>query len=170
MNSFELKWVPSMSGSISKLPPLIQSNVLRALHDGALEMQRISQEKYLTGPRPDKLAIKTGLLRSRVLGIMSGTGGDPSVFGSITLGVSGIKYARIHELGGIIHHPGSQARNFPYMVFFWKKRGFWARFKKTGPHDIPIPQRAYLQPAFEESLPRVKMLIQLAVDKAYRDS
>jgi len=133
-------------------------------------MESVSQMKYLSGPRPDILAVKTGLLRKRVLGIMSGTGGDPTVFGSITLGVSGIKYAAIHELGGTIHHPGSQARNFPYMVFFWKKRGFWARFRKTGPHDIPIPQRAYLQPAFEASLPRVKLLIQAAVDRAYRDS
>jgi len=170
-NSFELKFVlPPGTSAISRLPPLIQSNVIRALKDGMLIAERISKTQYLSGPRPEKLAVKTGLLRSRVLGILAGTGGDPKVFASGVLGVSGVIYARIHELGGITKPHPIEARNKPRLVFFWKKKGIWMSIRKVSHPGSRIPARPYLRPAFDQAKPSIENLIQLAINKAYKDS
>jgi phage gpG-like protein len=62
-----------------------------------------------------------------------------------------VPYARIHELGGTINHPGGT----PYkvlddkrVVFVNKRDG--ADLPKTRAHDIKIPARPYLKPAFIE--------------------
>lgn len=60
-----------------------------------------------------------------------------------------IPYARIHEFGGTINHPGGT----PYYIkdgelrFVRKANG--ARFPKTKPHPIEIPARPYITPAME---------------------
>jgi len=69
-----------------------------------------------------------------------------------------LKYARIHELGGTINHPGGT----PYIVTAngavflsrakaanLEQRGFWVG--KTKPHPIKMPRRPYLVPALEEA-------------------
>lgn len=171
MTSFELKWInPPGGNSISKLPPLVQSNVLRALRDGILYAEKISQEKYLTGPRPERLGVVTGLLRKRVRGLLSGTGGDSSIFASATLGVSGVKYARIHELGGTTPAHTIEAKNVPMLKFFWKKKGIWMKIRKVNHPGSHIPARPYLEPALLEARPNIERLIQAAIDKAYKDS
>jgi phage gpG-like protein len=60
-----------------------------------------------------------------------------------------VPYARIHELGGTIKHPGGT----PYKViggrtvFVSKREG--ADLPRTAPHDIKIPARPYLGPGYK---------------------
>lgn len=60
-----------------------------------------------------------------------------------------VPYARIHEFGGTINHPGGT----PFFIkdgqlrFVRKANG--ARFAKTKPHPIVIPARPYITPALE---------------------
>ena len=66
---------------------------------------------------------------------------------------SKLPYAAIHEFGGIINHPGSME------VQAWRgSKGELVVTRGTKPHPIPIPQRAYLNPALkalEKELPKL---------------
>lgn len=77
----------------------------------------------------------------------TGTGTSFSFQWGIDLEV--VPYARIHEFGGTINHPGGT----PYYIkdgelrFVRKANG--ARFPKTKPHPIEIRARPYITPALE---------------------
>jgi hypothetical protein len=174
LSTFYLKFIlPSSESSLTRLPALIQANVFKALQQGMMLAEQTSQTKYLTGPRPDRLAVVTGLLRSSV---KSGAylGGDPGVFatGTLTAGMAGdsIKYAAIHEHGGITPPHLIEARNVPYLKFFWKKKGVWFRGRSVNHPGSRIPARPYLRPALVDSLPVIEDLIKAAIDRAYKDS
>jgi len=147
---FEL---PEWDDRITDLPKRIQNNVFEALQQGMELTAGVAQTKYLSGPRPTKLAVVTGLLRSSV---KAGAylGGEEGAFatGTLTAGQSGmIKYATIHEFGGVIDHPGAETSgNQKKMRFFWKKTNTWVITRYVRPHKIPIPARPYLGPAMEE--------------------
>ena len=70
---------------------------------------------------------------------------------TVTYG-SRVPYARIHEYGGTIRHPGGT----PYfikngeLIFVRKRNPIAARLPKTKPHPIRIPARPYLTPALRE--------------------
>lgn len=166
--------LPPGKNAIDNLPPLIQANVFKALQDGMALASQITQENYLTGPRPDKLAVVTGRLRHSIRWGAK-MGGAPGIFATGVLEAGGggkeLVYARIHEYGGNIDHPGSMAHPpRKWMKFFWKKVGsiVYARFTKR--HKITIPARPYIRTGMEEALPFIDMAIQDAIDKAYRDS
>lgn len=57
---------------------------------------------------------------------------------------SKVIYARIHEEGGTINHPGSSKRQA------WMSGGELVITHKTKPHEIAIGARPYLKPAIEE--------------------
>ncbi len=165
MLKFELLLPPGYN-KISQLPPLIQANVLKALEDGMLVAEQKSKTKYLSGPRPEKLGVITGLLRSRVRSSVER--GTKNIFAIGTLGVSGVVYAWIHELGGKTRPHPIVAKNAPYLVFFWKSKGIWMRIKAVNHPGSKFPPRPYLKPALEESEPAIVHLLQAAIDHAYQ--
>lgn len=57
------------------------------------------------------------------------------------VGSYGVPYARIHEYGGVIKHPGSSKFQA------WQGSGGWVYTHFTRPHDIPMPERSYLRSA-----------------------
>jgi phage gpG-like protein len=71
-------------------------------------------------------------------------------------GGAGIPYAKIHEFGGTIHHPGGTAYFIGQdgMATFVSNASALAdRLPRTKPHSIPIPERSYMRSAFEERAP-----------------
>ena len=64
---------------------------------------------------------------------------------------SNLEYARIHELGGVIKHPGGT----PYFIkdgeLVFVRKGTSNTLPVTKPHDIPMPARPYLRPALRMS-------------------
>lgn len=57
----------------------------------------------------------------------------------------GVPYARIHEQGGIVPHPGSNK----FQAFMGREgRMVFTHF--TRPHPIPIPERSYARAALTE--------------------
>jgi hypothetical protein len=169
LSTFYLKFVlPSGESSLTRLPALIQANVFKALQQGMMLSEQTSKTKYLTGPRPDRLAVVTGLLRSSV---KSGAylGGDSGVFATGFLSASG-EYAPIHEYGGVTPPHLIEAKNVPYLKFFWKKKGVWFRGRSVNHPGSRIPARPYLRPALVDSLPVIEDLIKAAIDRAYKDS
>lgn len=177
MNSFELRFdLPSGTSALSKLPALIQANVFQALKQGMMIAEGVSQTKYLTGPRPEKLGVVTGLLRSSVKsGAQLGGGSGIFAIGILRAGMAGdsIKYAAIHEYGGITPPHTIKAKNVPRLVFFWKKKGIWMKIEKVSHPGSRIPARPYLSTAMADTaLPGgpIDRLIQASIDKAFKDS
>jgi len=149
---------------ISQMPPLVQVNVLKALEDGLSIAQDKARTDYLTGPRPTKLGVVSGLLKRAVTSkVIKGTG---DTFAIGLLGIYDLVYSKIHELGGHIEDHIIAAKNVPYLIFFWKKRGIWMKIKKVH-HPADIPARPYLYPALVDSQVEIVNLIDLAIKNAY---
>ena len=73
----------------------LREALLRAVRATMLDAVRISREEYLSGPRPQRLGVRSGRLRASVRG-------SASVLGETVVGVLGtlpLDYARVHELG-----------------------------------------------------------------------
>ena len=70
--------------------------LLQAVHQGALEVQRVAQTKYLTGPRPHRLGVISGRLRGDIKG-------RAKRHGNRVVGITGtnVSYGAIHELRGV---------------------------------------------------------------------
>lgn len=64
-----------------------------------------------------------------------------------------VKYARIHELGGTINHPGGTPYKIvgPGRAVFVKKSEALPGMKRTRPHPITIPPRPFLKPGLAKS-------------------
>lgn len=71
------------------------------------------------------------------------------------VGSAGVKYARIHEYGGTIKHPGGtkyyidKATGLARFISNKSELAAWA-FPMTRPHDIKIPERSYLRSSLRE--------------------
>ncbi len=99
---------------------------------------------------------KTGRLAASVHGEVEAADGNVSI--NIEAG-EGLPYARIHEFGGIINHPGGTA----YVgvgggVARWISNLVAAKMgelPRTVPHKIPMPQRSYMYSTLEENEQKV---------------
>lgn len=60
-----------------------------------------------------------------------------------------VPYARIHEFGGTINHPGGTPYFIRDGVIRFVRKANGARFPKTKPHPIEIKARPYITPALE---------------------
>lgn len=74
------------------IPPLMYKTMMRA----CLEVSRTTKKDYLTGPRPERLGVVTGRLRSSVNVQVQKK--DKEVIGVVGTNVF---YGRIHELIGV---------------------------------------------------------------------
>jgi phage gpG-like protein len=85
-----------------------------------------------------------------------------------------VKYAAIHEYGGVIHHPGGTA----YIPDGLKSNGVGASFisnaaaaaighdlPRTAPHDITMPERSFMRSSLKDM---AKGLKQAAIEGARR--
>jgi phage gpG-like protein len=169
MFTIELK---KIKDPISKLHPLIQKAIIEGLKAGMQVAEGKSKAEYLTGPRPAKLGVITGMLRSKVQSkVVRGTGNN---FAIGILGVYDVIYSWIHELGGTTKPHTITAKNTAFLKIKVGKyfEGNNVRdkfiFAKSVHHPGSyIPARPYLRPALENSLPVINNYIDLAIMRAY---
>ena len=127
-----------------------QETIEPALLRGAIHLQGWSKTERLSGPRPRFLGVGTGHLRSSITVSRSIDRNNLTFF----IGTN-VKYARIHEFGGVI-----RAKNAPYLAF---KIGEKFIRKK----QVVIPARPFLSPAINtENANIVTNHVQKAIDKA----
>lgn len=116
-----------------------------------LEAVSIAKTKYLTGPRPEKIGVVGGRLRSS---IATKTVQDGNII-STTIG-SNLIYAAIHELGGITHpNLTDKMRKFAWAMFYQSKDEKWKgmALSKKQKLTINIKARPYIRPGMEEAMP-----------------
>jgi phage gpG-like protein len=111
------------------------------------------------------LNVRTGHLRRSIVTIFYG-GGTSAEIGT------NLKYAAIHEFGGVIH-----AKNGPFLWFkmqtgsrFMSKSGNILKrpqgiFQWIKTPSVTIPARPYMQPAFNEALPIIDKMIDEEIER-----
>jgi len=82
-----------------------------------------------------------------------------------------VPYAKIHEYGGTIHHPGGTAFFISQLLggrafFVSNASALAASLPRTKPHDIPIPERSYMRSSLREEAPRGIEMLRAAVKEA----
>lgn len=108
------------------------------------------------------LNARTGTLRDSIHTEIS----DSSAGVMATVGTN-VVYARIHEYGGIIHHPGGTAFYLggDGMAHFVSNDAmmFTGSLPRTKPHDIPMPERSYLRSTLAERADEIRLALAAAV-------
>ena len=132
-------------------PAKIEAAAKSSLDAWAVELAGYIQANKLSG---DPLHRRSGRLSASVHPLMSQTG--DSVSGGAG-GGAGVPYAKIHEFGGTINHPGGTAYfmdgNAGRAVFVSNASALADRLPRTRPHAIPMPERSYMRSGFEERAP-----------------
>lgn len=127
--------------------PQATGGLMRAVAMGLADVGEVLisdiQTNYLSGPRPGKLGVGSGDLRSSITKQVGRTGSLMWV----RVGPRGIPYARIHVFGGTI-----LPKRKEYLKF--KINGRWIMTKK-----VVIPARDYLRPPLEKGRTKFQMMI-----------
>ena len=145
MLTIEVQGDTALVARLAAMPNSVHAALLRKVSTLDLELEAKVKGK-LSG---EVLNVRSGALRRSIFGTVED--GTTSVVGKVQSS-GDVKYAGIHEFGGVIKHPGGT----PYIItkdmamgalFISKETA--AHFKTpppvTKPHDIPMPERSYLR-------------------------
>ena len=112
-------------------------------------------EGYIKDNIRDQKLIDTSNMVNNVRAKLDSAEGQMS---EASVGPRGVKYARIHEYGGII-----KAKNKPFLVF-QTKDGAWHSVKA-----VHIPARPYMRPAFDEHRDDINTVMARVIDRKLKE-
>ena len=123
----------------------------RRMHEITLAVKNNVVLNHLSGPTgAHSLSRRTGALARSV---QEDVKSDGSTVTGRVFYTGDVAYAAIHELGGVIKHPGGTAY-FPDeisgLMRFISNAQAEPDMPRTKPHDIPIPARAPMRTGFAE--------------------
>lgn len=137
--------------ALGDAPVKIEAAAKSSLDAWAAELAGYIKAEKLSG---DPLHRRSGRLSASVHPVTSHTA--DTVSGGAG-GGAGVPYAKIHEFGGEINHPGGTAYFVSALLghtFFVSNASAMAdRLPRTKPHVIPMPERSYMRSAFNERAP-----------------
>lgn len=130
-----------------KLADDVHQKIVAKVYGLALLVENRAKQK-LSG---EVLNVRTGQLRANVQSDVSQQ--DEGVVGRVFV-TRNVKYAAIHEFGGVIKHPGGTA----YWIdpktgmaeFISNKSRLANLLPRTKPHPIPMPERSYMRSSLTE--------------------
>lgn len=132
---------------LKEMPVAIATMIRAKIEALTLKLEALVKTK-LSGK---VLKVRTGDLRASIFRKVEQMA--TAIFGSV--GSAGVKYARIHELGGVIKHPGGtkyfidKATGLARFISNKDELAAWA-FPTTRPHDIKMPERSYLRSSLKD--------------------
>lgn len=136
--SIRLENAENLIARLEKAPALIRKNLAEAIAKAGDDLADYIRMTKLSGT---VLQARSGALRRSIRSEFTDNGKRMVA----KVGSHGIKYAAIHEYGGVINHPGSDK----LQVF--KSGGKTVFAHGTRPHKIPMPMRSYLRDSLSES-------------------
>ena len=143
--------------SLDSLPSRVARSLLVRVNVLAIQLATRVRQK-LSG---EVLQVRSGDLRASIFEQVSQT--STSVTG--TVGSSGdVKYAAIHEYGGIIPAHDIVPNKATALAFIWQgKQRF---FRRVHIPDVQMPERSYLRSSLAEMTGDIKSGLQEAVQEA----
>lgn len=142
-------------GLLREMPDVLVPAVFKGMTDGLDLAVGTAKREYLTGPRPEKLGVRTGHLRRSIKS-------QTVIRGDVVEGVIGtnVLYARIHEKGGVI-----KRRRTKVLRFRGKRVGrirlWWS------PTRVEMPARPFLKPAIMDNLENISKLIGKEIETVF---
>jgi len=127
------------------------------------EVATRSTEDYLSGPRPDKLGRRSGDLARSVNYKVSGN--------RVVIG-SNLRYARIHELGGVIKAKGTLSNRAARTIGFGREPMLTFKIgdRWVSKAQVTIPRRPYLRPALKDARFAIQSIIRRESREALREA
>ncbi len=151
MHSVTLVGDRELVARLAGTTPAVHDALLKKVQFLALKLQGWVVTRKLSG---QVLNVRSGNLRRSITQAVDDFG-EIGVYGRV-YSAGDVKYAGIHEFGGVIHHPGGT----PYIIDaavdgMIKTRFVSAAFPGrvagvTRPHDIPMPQRSFLRSSLSD--------------------
>ena len=130
---------------LAEVRKALPGQIGRAVSDFALSAIRTSKEKYLTGPRPEKLGVVTGRLRSSIRAkVEARPDRIVAKFGT------DVPYAAIHEFGGTTPPRTILPRKAGVLSWVSGGKRFFA--SKVNHPGGKVRARPFLRPAIEENI------------------
>ena len=151
---------------LGAVPGRVRANVKSSLDMWAYELAGYIKASKLSG---DPLKRRSGRLSSSVHPVTAESG--DTITGGAG-GGAGVPYAKIHEYGGIINHPGGTA----FFISSLLGRAFFvsnaspsaAWLPRTAAHQITMPERSYMRSGLKDEAPRGIDLLRQAVKEAIK--
>lgn len=143
------KGLDALPGKLKKFRLGVLARITKMLELSGEHIVGISREDYLSGPRPRKLGRRSGDL-ARSVGYK--LRGNRVVIGS------NLRYARIHEYGGVIRPKRAKA-----LVF--KTDSGWVTTGK-----VTIPERPFLRPALRDGKRGLLAIVRAQAQAALREA
>lgn len=139
----------ALLASLSSMPQRMRQKLRAVIGDQMIALRLRVQQRIGT-----LFVQRSGKLMNSIKADMSETPSsvEASVFSE------GVVYARIHEYGGIINHPGSSK-----LQAWTDKDGRLIVTHYTKPHEIPIPERSYLRASLAERRAQIDLALYEAV-------
>lgn len=134
---------------IAKLKDSLPQEIANIMNRFGLRVWSTSAKKYLSGPRPEKLAPRTGLLRSSIRYKI--TKDRKAV--NVTFGTS-VPYAAIHEFGGTTSAHTIVPKKALALKFMVGGKVFFA--KKVNHPGSTIKPRPFLKPSVMDNMDSLK--------------
>lgn len=129
----------------------LQSRLFEKTKKFAFSVVRRAQTNYLTGPRPKRLGVVTGRLRSNISAKVEKNNGETI---TATMGTN-VVYGKVHEYGfkGTVNIPA-----FQRVISKVFGRPIQAKSIKVRAHTrkVDIPKRPFISPSIDDELPDYK--------------
>jgi phage gpG-like protein len=146
----------------------LTERLLQASNDFGNATLTTIRSKYLQGPRPEKLGVGTGNLKSKIRFTAKKNGSDIL----ITFGTD-VPYAAIHEFGGETNPKVSQRmRKWAWFMFYKTKNDMFRRIALTKKDQfrIKVKKRPFLRPGIEDGMPKFQEQIKSLLARAAEGS
>ena len=154
MIKIDLKMSKKSTMEVKQYAKLMESGIFagmkRAMFFAEAESKKSFIENHKGAAHSSKLTARTGHLRRSVQSQVRRKTG--LIIGSLG---SSVKYARIHELGGVIRAKGKGWLSFRIGKHFIKVK------------QVTIPARPYLKPAIESNLKKINDIIGKEIERQF---
>lgn len=165
MIGIEITGDSSVIAKLGEKPAEIRARAKSSLDAWAMELAGYIKASKLSG---QVLNRRKGRLSSSVHYVSSETTDSTSAGAAAG---AGVPYARIHEFGGTIHHPGGTAYFISQLLgakaFFVSNLSPSAAWlPRTRPHDIVMPERSYMRSSLDDKAPSGIQMLREAVKEA----
>ncbi|MET4238619.1 hypothetical protein [Bradyrhizobium sp. RT10b] len=121
---------------LSSMPDAVRKKLLRTITALSLQLERKIKADKLSG---QVLNVKTGKLRASIFSSVEQT--DTSTIGKAQSS-GDVKYAGIHEFGGVINIPEITAKG---KALAFMQGGKMAFYKKVRAHKVKMPERSFMR-------------------------
>lgn len=163
MHSLTLVGDRALISRFNAVGPAVHQALVKKTTILAIMLQGYVVKNKLSG---QVLNVRSGNLRRSIQQMVTDLGVGVGVFGKV-YSSGDVKYAAIHEFGGIIKHPGGtkfyidKATGRAVFIKNLSEAGAWA-YPETRPHDIPMPERSFLRSSLKDK--------QAVIEKGLKDA